>query len=116
MAVIVKTSDPAGLLAAIRKAIDDGHVVTWSYDADGDFTHTPEQWKFKAWMRPSIPTSPTGEIRFYILHNRNVNMTRAIYGVYHGRFIEMLLSHFDTRFQNATATAMPITGDVTSSS
>lgn len=115
MAVIVKTSNPAGLLAAIRKAIDDGHVETWSYDSDGDFTHTPEQWKRKAWMRPSIPSSQSGEIRFYILHNRDVNMTRTIYGVYHGRFIEMLLMHFDTLFQTATATAMPIAGDIISS-
>ena len=42
MAVIVKTGDPAGLLKKIKKAIDDKHIETWSYDSDGDFTHTPE--------------------------------------------------------------------------
>jgi hypothetical protein len=111
MAIIVKTPDPAGLLKAIRKAIDDKEVVTWSYDADGDFTHEPEQWKNKAWLRPVIPASPSDEIRFNILKQKGINMSKATYGVYHGRFIEMLLSHFDLKFQNASATALPIAGD-----
>jgi hypothetical protein len=34
-----------------------------------------------------------------------VAMTKVIYGVYHGRFIEMLLTHFDDSFTSATATA-----------
>jgi hypothetical protein len=32
-------------------------------------------------------------------------MTKTIYGVYHGRFIEMLLTHFDNEFSAASATA-----------
>ncbi|ERJ35113.1 hypothetical protein L810_2257 [Burkholderia sp. AU4i] len=32
-------------------------------------------------------------------------MTKVVYGVYHGRFLEMLLAHFDHSFSNATATA-----------
>lgn len=32
-------------------------------------------------------------------------MTKMIYGVYHGRFIEMMLAHFDTDFSLATASA-----------
>ena len=30
-----------------------------------------------------------------------------MYGIYHGRFIEMLLNHFDKRFTEASATANP---------
>lgn len=33
-------------------------------------------------------------------------MIKEIYGIYHGRFIEMLLSHFDDSFSNASATAL----------
>lgn len=33
MAVIIHTQEPYGLLAAIKKAIDDGKVNTWSYDS-----------------------------------------------------------------------------------
>ena len=31
-------------------------------------------------------------------------MSTVIYGVYHGRFIEMLLNHFDNRFTTVQAT------------
>jgi hypothetical protein len=30
--------NPANLLAAIKKGIDEKHIETWSYDKDGDFT------------------------------------------------------------------------------
>jgi hypothetical protein len=39
MAVHFKTKTPKKLLAAHKKAIDDGHIATWSYDKDGDFAH-----------------------------------------------------------------------------
>ena len=102
MAIIVKTSDPSALLKAIYKAIDDKKVETWSYDDDGDFTHTPDQWKNKAWLKPK---TYTGELRLGILGPQGQTLPTVIYGVYHGRFIEMLLNHFDTEFSLATATA-----------
>lgn len=102
MAIIVKTNNPAGLLRAIRQAIDDSRVETWSYDRDGDFTHTPAQWKSRAWLRPK--TYP-GELRFGIIKPQHVTLSTLIYGVYHGRFIEMLLVHFDNSFTLASATA-----------
>ena len=54
MAIIIKTNNPSGLLKAIYKAIDDKEIETWIYDADKDFTHTPDQWKNKAWLRPKV--------------------------------------------------------------
>jgi hypothetical protein len=102
MAVIVKTDAPSSLLKAIRKAIDDKKVETWSYDSDGDFTHTPAQWLRKAWLRPKVYTN---ELRFGILGQANTKLSKTIYGVYHGRFIEMLLDHFDNDFTLANATA-----------
>ncbi|MET4138120.1 hypothetical protein [Pedobacter sp. UYP1] len=102
MAIIIETNAPADLLAAIKKEIDEEKIETWSYDADGDFTHTPEQWRYDAWLRPKIYV---GELRFGILKNENIDMSTIIYGVYHGRFIEMLLSHFDNKFTDALATA-----------
>lgn len=102
MAIIIKTNSPAGLLAAIKKEIDEGKIVTWSYDSDGDFTHSPKQWNANAWLSPKVSV---GELRFGILKNENIDMSTVIYGVYHGRFIEMLLTHFDDKFTNAQATA-----------
>ena len=111
MAILVTTDTPNGLLAKINEAINKGHVTTWIVDSDGDFTHTPDQWNKKAWLRPTVTG---GKLVFKILRNTKVTMTRPIYGVYHGRFIEMLVTHFDLDFSSATATALPSNGDVTS--
>jgi hypothetical protein len=108
MAIVVKTSDPAALLKVIREAVDEGHVVTWSYDLDGDFTHTPSQWKHKAFFTPSIPSYPRDEINFLVTTSDGKGITPEIYAIYHGRFIEMLLAHFDEQFQMASATAQPV--------
>lgn len=108
MAVIVNVSEPEGLLQAIRSAARGGELETWSMDADGDFTHSRPQWRLKAWFRPRVSE---GMIVFNILAPREAVMSRATYAVYHGRFIEMLLAHFDTRFRRAVATALPVGGD-----
>jgi hypothetical protein len=43
MAIYFGTDDPDKLLFTFKKAIDEGHIATWSYDKDGDFTHTAAQ-------------------------------------------------------------------------
>jgi hypothetical protein len=48
---------------------------------------------------------------FNILNPRGVAITKEVYGVYHGRFIEMLLVHFDNSFMNADASAAVAAGD-----
>ena len=103
MALIIATAKPSALLAAIKKEIDNKKIDTWEYDADGDFTHTPDQWKKKAWLRPVVQQ---GVLLFGLLGPKGVTMKKDIYGVYHGRFIEMLLNHFDNDFATAEATAM----------
>jgi hypothetical protein len=104
VAVNVNTNKADVLLAAIKKEIDEGKIDTWEYDKDGDFTHSPDQWRRKAWLRPH---PQQGILAFGLLGEKNVAMTKTIYGIYHGRFIEMLLVHFDTEFTVAQATAMP---------
>lgn len=96
----VSTSTPNGLLAKIKSAIDHRHVVTWSYDKDGDFTRTPTQWSQKAWLRPRIGP---GGLTFTLISNHQVPLTTEVYGVYHGRFVEMLLAHFSKDFSSASA-------------
>ena len=103
MSVSVSASQGAALLAAIKKAIDERKIETWSYDKDGDFTHTPVQWRNKAWLRPKVET---GRLVFGLLGPKDTTMTSLVYGTYHGRFIEMLLVHFDTQFTAASATAL----------
>lgn len=103
------TNNPQGLLAAMKKAIDQGHVATWKYDTDGDFTHSPDQWRGKAWLRPKVVA---GELQFGILFPRGEQATKEVYAVYHGRFIEMAMTHFDNSFRKASGTAQAVTPDV----
>lgn len=102
MAIVVYTPNPAALLQIIKKSIDEKKIDTWIYDNDGDFTHAPDQWEKKAWLRPYVLS---GILQFGLLGQTNIDMTKSVYGVYHGRFIEMLLTHFDNHFSTATSTA-----------
>jgi len=102
MAIIITNATPEDLLKSIYKAIDDKKITTWSYDKDKDFTHETTQWKNKAWLRPKVYDK---ELRFGILKQKDINLSSEIYAIYHGRFIEMLLAHFDSKFGHAIATA-----------
>lgn len=94
MALYIQTRFPSDLLASIKNLIGQRRIETWSFDTDGDFTHEPEQWRNLAWLRPSLGN---GELKFGIVGNQNNVMTKPVYGVYHGRFAEMILIHFDTQ-------------------
>jgi len=107
--VTIQASAPQALLAAIKKAIDSNRIQTWTYDSDGDFTHTAQQWNRKAWLRPSVQS---GGLSLSILPPNGTALSKEVYAIYHGRFIEMVLAHFDTEFSGASATAMPVMSDV----
>ena len=112
MALIVTTTQPTALLKSICTAIDNKTVETWSYqDINGlrYFTHTPDQWKNKAWFTAVVYP---GELQFGIVKPKDQTLSKVVYGVYHGRFNEMLLSHFDNSFVSAKATAKAVTPDV----
>jgi hypothetical protein len=110
MALRFITSTPSKLLSAFKEAIDNGHVDTWKYDEQGDFTHTPSQWKNRAWMRPSIVTGE--KLVFNILRPKGSTVPMDIYAVYHGRFIESMIAHCNSLFTDARATPSPETGDL----
>jgi hypothetical protein len=113
MAINIDTSNPRALLDAIKKKIDEKHIQTWEYDKDGDFTHSAAQWNKRAWLRPSIGL---GSLKLTTLPRANSNVSTELYAIFHGRFIEMLLAHFDNLFTNAGATAMPVPADIVSGS
>lgn len=108
MAIIVKTDQPHSVLSAIKRAIDSDKIETWQYDDDGDFTHTADQWSRRAWLRPRIRDD---SLVFNIVPPRTRTISKVVYGIYHGRFIEMLLTHFDDDFSDARATALPTSAD-----
>ncbi len=112
MSLKFKTNDPNKLLNTLRKAIDENKIVTWSYDKDGDFTHTTDQWKNKAWLRPRVGAN---ELIFSIIGPVNTSISSLVYGIYHGRFTESMLVHFDDSFDSAISSALPSDGDMISS-
>lgn len=110
MAIIVKTSNPSRLYQKIKDKVNsENPLETWSLDKDGDFTHSPPQWDKKAWLRPTIESD---HLKLRIIPPKGSHISRTTYAVYHGRFIEMLLTHFDEHFHEAHATAMPALGDI----
>ena len=110
MAIRFITSTPKRLLSTFKKAIDDGHVDTWTYDNDGDFTHTPAQWHRLAWLRPSVVDGE--KLVFKIVRPQGSTVPTEIYAVYHGRFIESMVAHCGEFFSDARATAVPDSGDL----
>ena len=103
MAIHVNTDDSQGLLDSIYAAIDEGSIETWAYDDDMDFFHDTAdgQWEGEAWLRPIVGEGALG--LNVIAPAKGVSM--EAYAVYHGRFIEMLLAHFDEEFSEAFGTA-----------
>lgn len=93
MAILIKTSDPNGLLVDIKKKIDDHEIDTWSYDEDNDFTHDVPQWARKAWIRPYIIEAEC-QIVFAMVGRKGVVMTKEVYSLFQGRFMEMLLKYY----------------------
>lgn len=108
MAIQFFTSNPSGLLAAFKKAIDQGHIVTWSYDSVSDFTHTPSQWVNKAWLRPNLLSD---RLQFNIVRPEGKTVSWEVFAVYQGRFIESMTLHLHDSFSLATATSRPTTED-----
>jgi hypothetical protein len=108
MAITVTTTGPQALLEAILKAVKERHVDTWEY-RDGYFTHSPAQWRGLAFLKPSVSKNT---LLLNIFHPQGRNITSEIYAVYHGRFIEMLLAHFERMFDSARASALASQGDV----
>ena len=103
MSITVFCNAPKQLLHDIKQAIDDGSIVTWGYDKDGDFTHSVDQWDRQAWLRPVITADM---LTFGLIGREGVTMGKVVYAVYHGRFIEMLLAHFDESFSLVSSTAL----------
>jgi hypothetical protein len=54
-----------------------------------------------------LPISTESETALYILKTQSRPITKEVYGVYHGRFIEAMIRHCGNFFSEGIATAMP---------
>ena len=110
MAIYVRLIRSFSLKDEINKLIDQGIISTWDYDRDGDYTHLPQQWKNEAWIHFHECDETNNQAVFGIISRRSVRLTKTIYAVYHGRFAEMLLTHFDTIIDDITISSQMING------
>lgn len=83
------------LIDMINEAIKEGQIKSWIVDSEGDYTRSQEPWKERAWIRYSQDMNDQNHLWFIIIQPKNQRISKAVYGVYHGRFAEMLLTHFD---------------------
>ncbi len=111
MALTAHTKTPKKLLREIRNAIDVGTIVRWQ-STNNSFTYTgPPDWlKRKAWFKPTVLEREA--IKFNIIRPEGKNVTKDIYAIYHGRFVTMLLSHFDSLIDSISLTALADDDDV----
>lgn len=108
MSVYVKTVNPKKLVADINEKINNSHIETWSVDKDGDYTHTAQQWRFHAWMHPIVED---GRVVFAIWGRTSEDLSVVDYAIYHGRFVEMLLVHFDQQCEQIEISSLASTYD-----
>jgi hypothetical protein len=103
MSLLFTTNKPETLLARLRLCVEQKHIETWAYDERGDFTHTPDQWRFKAWMRPYVVNEG---LAFGIVSRSDEPLRKGTYGVYHGRLAECVTNHADDLFNVVVQTAL----------
>lgn len=104
MAILIKTKFPRTIIRLIKKKIDNDEIRTWKYDREGDFTHCNIQWVNHAWFTPIYEENM---LVMGIIGRKDRDMTQAEYAIYHGRFVELLLSHFDNRISSIEITPFP---------
>jgi hypothetical protein len=105
----VKTSDASALLAAIDDAIARDFIPAWATDDDGDYSSTSKLWAGVGWLHPVVKSNT--EITIGLLGAREHELSKDEYATLHTDFVNMLLMHFDDKFEEATITAVSGDGD-----
>lgn len=105
MSIYVKTLSPVMLINSIKDKVRLNEIKTWEVDDDGDMTHTADQWRYCAWIRAKAEPESNRAV-FYIICRNDRNLSVSEYAIYHGRFVEMLLKHFDKECENIVVTPL----------
>lgn len=101
MEITVYTKNAKNLLSKISQKITDDELKTWDIVKDADkndlFSHTPEQWKEKAMLKPKINVD---NLKLSICWWTGKELEERVKGYILGRFIEVLMVHFRKEFDN----------------
>lgn len=94
MAVIIRTNKPQHILDMFKKHVASRDITTWLIDMDGDFTIANPKWTYMAWMRPVIQEG-NDILVFGFVSSTKFEITKGLYGIFHGRLATTILSHYD---------------------
>jgi len=108
MAIYFSTPMPKKLIATFKNAIDTELITSWTYDKDGDFTHTSKQWINKAWLHPEIDAD---QLCLYTVAPKNGEISQQVYAEFQSSFLEAMMLHCFTLFSQGIATAVPADRD-----
>ena len=81
----------------------ENYTISYTVDDMGDYTISRDQWRYLAWIRAYIEEH---RVVFGIIQSRKFLMTPELYGIYHGRFVATLLSHFDLQIEKLEVTPL----------
>ena len=95
MAIFIKVSNPQDLLSDIKRSINEGYIKEWSCDRDGDLTSTKEEIQNEAWFHPY--TSIDNFLVSGIVGRKNVNISKALFSIYHSLFVNTLLANYSSQ-------------------
>jgi len=100
MPISFSSSSATLLLSSIKSAIDKDTVKTWAYDSDGDFYHKATQYDRKGFLKPTVDGSKLS-LNYIPLKDLS-QVPTDIKGVLYGRFLEMMINHFEASFSTET--------------
>lgn len=116
MGIIVSTKKASGLIASLKTEIKSGNAHTWVHGirptAPRDyFTHNGEGNRFLnfASFAPSVISEG---VVFNLFSPGGKPVEYGIWGVYHGRFVELLLNHGGDSIESIMVSPGPIGSDV----
>lgn len=110
MAITIYTSTPRKLSRLLKIAIESGIVGTWTVDGDGDYTPNDDFLGEKGWLTISEIKAHEALI-LGLIGRKYVTMTTGEYALFHTRFAELLLTHFDSLFHKIEISAYPTSQD-----
>lgn len=107
MITVFTNDDPKKFYHSIQEAVKNGNIDTWEETTRNYFTHCAAsgQWRNKAWFTPNFPDEQNRVI-FNLIRPKNEKISKSVYAIYHGRFTEMLLRHFDDKFSKLSVSAL----------
>lgn len=105
MAIYFTTNTPKKLLLTFKKIVGEGRVAEWTCDRDDDFTLTEAPWGRLAWLHPSVVEKE--RLILNIIRAQNASISDEVYAIYHGKFVQAMLTHCKNQFASANATALP---------